>query len=105
VALLPGTRIGAYDGRHGNRDAAATLLGELTERAQRTYLPFALLINAAEAAGQHDLAMDYGRRSWEAREPGFILFARHHPEWAPLRSDPRFQALLREMDAPVQDGH
>jgi TolB-like protein/Tfp pilus assembly protein PilF len=91
-------------GRHGHREAAATLLRELTERAQQTYLPFALLINAAEAAGQRDLAMDYARRSWEAREPGFILFARHNPEWAPLRSDPRFQAILREMDTPVQDG-
>jgi hypothetical protein len=29
----------------------------------------------------------------------FILFARHHRIWRSIGSDPRFQAILREMDA------
>jgi hypothetical protein len=28
----------------------------------------------------------------------FILLARHHRLWRLVRSDPRFQAILREMD-------
>jgi hypothetical protein len=33
----------------------------------------------------------------------FILCARHFPEWRTIRADPRFQAILREMDVPVED--
>jgi len=83
----------------GKPDVAAAHLRELAERAQRSYVPFAPLIPTAFAAGQRDVAMDYAERSWAAREPAFILLARHAPEWRALRVEPRFQAILRDMDA------
>ena len=90
-------------GRWGRADAAAALLRELTERGTWTYVPSAQLIGAAEAAGHHDLAVTYVGRAWAAREPQFILLARHFPEWREVRADPRFQAILREMDAPMAE--
>jgi TolB-like protein/Tfp pilus assembly protein PilF len=90
-------------GRWGKVGAAETLLRDLTARAARTYLPSSHLIAAAEAAGHRDLAIEYAELAWAAREPNFILFARHFPEWREVRSDQRFQAILREMDAPIED--
>jgi TolB-like protein/Tfp pilus assembly protein PilF len=90
-------------GRGGNSDAAELLLRELTERAERTYVPHAALVAPADAAGHHDLAIHHAERAWAEQEPGFILRARYFPEWRSIRSDPRFQAILRKMDAPVED--
>jgi len=72
---------------------------ELLERASRSYVPLAHLVLTAEAAGQRDEALTFARRAWDEREPPFILHARHFPEYHTLRSDPRFAAILREMDS------
>jgi hypothetical protein len=64
-------------------------------------MPNGVLLVAAEAAGHRDLAIQYAERAWAEREPAFIVSARHYPEIRGVRSDPRFQAILREMDAPV----
>lgn len=89
--------------RQGQIDGAEQQFQELIARAERAYLPHAGLIGAAEAAGHRDLAIQYAERAWAEREPLFILLARHFPEFGEVRSDPRFQAILREMDAPVDD--
>jgi TolB-like protein len=86
-------------GRSQKSEAAATLLREIIERAAHSYVPAAQMIAPAEAAGQRDLAIRYAERAWAEREPQFILFASHFPEWRSIRSDPRFQAILRDMDA------
>jgi hypothetical protein len=92
------TTMAAAYGRLGKPQAAATLLRELSDRAAHTYLSETELILAADAAGDRDLAIRSAERAWADREPMFILFARHHPMWRSVRSDPRFQAILREMD-------
>jgi adenylate cyclase len=86
-------------GRSQKREKAATLLREIIERAAHSYVPAAQMIAPAEAAGQRDLAIRYAERAWAEREPQFILFSSYFPEWRSVRSDPRFQAILREMDA------
>jgi hypothetical protein len=68
----------------------------------QSYVPATALIIPADAAGHRDLSIQYAERAWAEREPMFILLARHHPEWRSIRSDPRFQAILREMDAPAE---
>jgi TolB-like protein/cytochrome c-type biogenesis protein CcmH/NrfG len=97
------TAMAAAFGRCGKPDAAETLLRELTERAEHSYVPATQLIAPAEAVGRRDLAIQYAERAWAEREPSFILLARYFPEWRSIRSDSRFQAILREMDAPVED--
>ncbi len=88
-------------GQSGNRPEASALHGELVDRASGAYVPLTYLALTAEASGQHEEAMSLARRAWDAREPTFILHARHFPEFRSLRSDPRFVAILREMNRPT----
>jgi serine/threonine-protein kinase len=90
---------GAF-GYWGKRSEADALHRELLDRASQSYVPAAHLALTAEAAGQREEALAFARRAWEEREPPFILWSRHMPEFRSLRSDPRFAAILREMDSP-----
>jgi hypothetical protein len=70
------------------------------DRVSRSYVSPSHLALTAEAAGQREEAMAFARRAWDEREPSFILWARHFPQYRSLHSDPRFVAILREMDSP-----
>ena len=72
---------------------------ELLERASQSYVPSTHLALTADAAGQRDEAMAFVGRAWEDREPPFLLWGRHFPLYRTLHSDPRFAAILREMDS------
>jgi tetratricopeptide (TPR) repeat protein len=50
-------------------------------------------------AGDYEKAMDWLERAFEARDPG-LPYAGISPLSDPLRSDPRFQDLLRRMNLP-----
>ena len=93
------TSLAGVFGQWGKSSEASALHRELMDRAPRTYVPLTYLILTAEAAGQHEEAMAFARRAWDEREPPFILHARHFPEYRALHSDPRFAAILREMDS------
>ena len=82
------------------RPEASALHRELLDRASQRYVPASHLALTAEAAGQREDAIAFARRAWDDREPPFILWARHFPDYRSLRSDPRFAAILREMDSP-----
>jgi tetratricopeptide (TPR) repeat protein len=84
----------------GKRAEADTLHRELMARAARGYVSPAHLALTAEAAGHREEAIALARRAWDDREPSFILWARHFPLYRSLHSDPRFAAILREMDEP-----
>jgi Flp pilus assembly protein TadD len=76
---------------------------ELMDRASRGYVPAAHLALTAEAAGEHENAMAFARRAWDEREPSFILWARHFPQYRTLHSDPRFASILLEMDSAEEE--
>jgi TolB-like protein/predicted Zn-dependent protease len=97
------TSLAGVFGQWGKPSEASALHRELMERASRVYVPSTYLILTAEAAGQHEEAMAFARRAWDEREPTFILHARHFPEFRTLHSDPRFAAILQEMDAPEEN--
>jgi tetratricopeptide (TPR) repeat protein len=78
---------------------AAMLHRELMDRAANGYISNAHLAISAEAAGHREQAIEFARRAWDEREPPFILWSRHFPQYASLRSDARFAAILRQMDA------
>jgi tetratricopeptide (TPR) repeat protein len=90
-------------GHWGKASEASALHRELMERAARGYVPASHLALTAEAAGQREEALAFARRAWDEREPPFILHARYFPEFRTLRSDPRFAAILSEMDAPEEN--
>jgi serine/threonine-protein kinase len=94
------TSLAGVFGQWGKPSEARALHRELMDRASQGYIPASHLVLTAAAAGQGEEAMAFARRAWDEREPPFILWARHFPEYRPLHSDPRFAAILREMDEP-----
>ena len=85
--------------RWDKQEAAEALRLELNERAEREYVASARLMSVAEAAGDREAAIQHALRAWNDREALFIVCARHTPLWQSLRADPRFQAILAEMNA------
>jgi serine/threonine protein kinase/tetratricopeptide (TPR) repeat protein len=84
--------------RKGSDARARDLLRELESRAVDGSVPCIQLAGTAEAAGDRDTALTYARRALDEREPGFVLLARHWPDFIELRRDPRFVAMIRELD-------
>ena len=72
---------------------------ELMARTAREYVAPAVLAWSASAAGELDEALVLAGRAYQERDP-FLVFAKHWPDFARLRSDPRFQDLLRRMNLP-----
>ena len=52
------------------------------------------------SAGDKERALDWLETAYEARLQNMI-YLRVNPGWDPLRSEPRFQELLRKMKLPV----
>ena len=97
------TALAGVFGQWGSRRRRASLHRELMDRVSRGYVSPAHLALTAEAAGEREEAMAFARRAWDEREPSFILWARHFPQYRTLHSDPRFAAILREMDSPEEN--
>jgi serine/threonine protein kinase/tetratricopeptide (TPR) repeat protein len=95
------TALAGVLGQSGKAAEARTLHHELIDRASRGYVAASHLALTAEACGEHEAAMAFARRAWDEREPPFILWARHFPHYRALHSDPRFVAILREMNESV----
>jgi serine/threonine-protein kinase len=95
------TALAGVFGPAGRPMDARKLHRELLDRAPRQYASPSHLTLTAEAAGDRSAALAFARRAWDDRDPNFILWARHFPQYRALRSDPVFAAILREMDQPV----
>ena len=96
------TSLAGVFGQDGKPAEALALHREMIDRASRIYVSPAHLALTAEAAGHHEEAIAFARRAWDEREPSFILWARHFPQYRTLHRDPRFAAILREMDRPEE---
>jgi len=81
----------------GKRGKALEILQQLREGSEKGYsegLTFSYI-----ALGEMDQAFEFLERAFEERD-GWLLFAKMSPYYDPLRSDPRFQDLLRRMNFP-----
>ena len=94
----PSPALAGVFGQWGKPAEALALHRELMDGASRGYISATHLALTAEAAGQREEAMAFARCAWDEREPSFILWARHFPPYRTLHSDPRFAAILREMN-------
>jgi TolB-like protein/Flp pilus assembly protein TadD len=83
----------------GRKEQAETLLQELQERAASEYVSPTYLAEVYASLGNTDQAFRWLEKAYRDRSWG-MLFLRHDWCWDPLRSDPRFDDLVRRMNFP-----
>lgn len=82
---------GAIAAMTGDREQAAASIEALMRQADAN----AFNIGMVHAAlGEHEAALRWFERAESGRSDGFVVFGRVVPWLAPLREDPRFQAML-----------
>jgi tetratricopeptide (TPR) repeat protein len=81
----------------GKRSEAEQLLSDLKKRSNPTLSLASEIAVIYAALGEKDQAMIWLKRGYEERfNPGVLL----RPGFDPLRSDPRFEELLRRIGLP-----
>lgn len=86
---------GSVYGQLGMRDAALGILAELRQHAALRYVPAVYEATLLAGLGDMDEAFQRLNHAYEEGS-GFLVFLRDKV-WDPLRSDPRFTALLKKM--------
>jgi TolB-like protein len=86
----------AQSGYRGAMKAAADLQAE---RGRKTHVPIVDTANLYAWAGEKARALDWLEKGLEARDPN-MPFINIDPALAVLRSEPRFQAIVRQMKLP-----
>ena len=85
----------------GNRAEATNIVKRLEEGYRDGRNTAVVVAHVLVALGDYDEAFRWLSRAYDERD-GWLSFMNHWPTWRPLRSDPRFQALLRKMNFPEQ---
>jgi TolB-like protein/DNA-binding winged helix-turn-helix (wHTH) protein len=86
-------------GLQGRNDEAEALIKEVEEIARHRYVSGFFFAEAYVGLGQRDQAITWLERAYDAHDQ-WMVFANSYPGLDPLRSEPRFQALLRRMQFP-----
>jgi len=81
----------------GNRDAAQTILEQLQELSNQQYVTPYMVARLNLALGKRDEALGCLEAGYQGRD-SFMVFLKVDPRIDDLRSDPRFQDLLRRMN-------
>lgn len=82
--------------RKGNTEDARKILDELKERSKKEYVSSARLAAVYGALGERDVAFDLLDEAYADRDSK-INQLKTNPIYDPLRSDPRFAALLKKI--------
>jgi serine/threonine protein kinase/Tfp pilus assembly protein PilF len=81
----------------GRTAEALKLLEELQERAQKQYTPSWSFAVIYSGLGEMDKAFDWFEKAVDEHDP-LMLHFHVHPNYDPLRTHPRYLALLRKMN-------
>ncbi len=84
-------------GRAGRRDDALKLLQQTEAMASKSYVPPSTLALGYVGLEDWDAAFEWWDRAVEARDP-IVVPLKTFPFFDPMRSDPRYLALLRKMN-------
>ena len=91
--------LGYAYGRGGNKDEARKILAGFEQLSKERFVPAVWLAFIYTGLGEKDKAFEWLQKAYEQRDP-MLMELKGLPLWDPLRSDPRFQALLRRMNFP-----
>ncbi|HYA62931.1 MAG TPA: protein kinase [Candidatus Sulfotelmatobacter sp.] len=92
----PLAELGHLYARMGRRSDADKVSQELTRRSQRGYVPAYNLATVYVGLGRKDQALTFLEKAYTDRS-SLMAWLKVDPELDPLRSDPRFVALLRRI--------
>ena len=98
---IPQAQLGSALGLVGERQEALAILEDLERRRSESYVGGTLLAWVYLGLGDHDQAFSWLHRAVEERD-GQMAWLNVFALYDPLRSDPRFQALLQRMNFPTQ---
>jgi serine/threonine-protein kinase len=83
----------------GRKEDANKLLGQLRDMSKRQYVSSYLIAVTYALLGEKDAAFERMEKAYDERAAG-LAWLKVDPELDSLRSDPRFQNLLRRMNLP-----
>jgi TolB-like protein/tetratricopeptide (TPR) repeat protein len=83
----------------GDKRGALAQLEVLRRLARRRYVPAFLFANVHVGLGDHERALRFFEKEYEAKG-WYMLLLKCSPVYDPLRSHPRFRALVRRMKFP-----
>ena len=87
-------------GQVGRRSVAEQIIATMNEIAQRQFVPPSAVALVYAGLGERDIAFRWLEKAYEVRDMGLVLLPAS-PCWDSLRSDKRFQDLLRRCRFPV----
>jgi Flp pilus assembly protein TadD len=83
----------------GRRDDAQQVIGELKELAKRRYVSPNSVAAIYALLGDKDAAFEWLEKAYSDGAYG-MLFLKSEPAWDGLRSEPRFQDVMRRVGLP-----
>jgi TolB-like protein/Flp pilus assembly protein TadD len=83
----------------GYSEAMRLAAGVLDERAKKTYVQGTQVAALYAYAGERGRALEWLERAYDAGD-SWLVFLMDDPRFVTLRSEPRFEALLRQMNLP-----
>jgi predicted Zn-dependent protease len=86
-------------GLAGKKHEAQKIIDGLQERSRHHYVFPSVFANAYLGLGDKNQALTYLERAYEEQDP-WLFYLKVWPPLDPLRSQPRFQALLRRVNLP-----
>jgi TolB-like protein/DNA-binding winged helix-turn-helix (wHTH) protein/Flp pilus assembly protein TadD len=86
-------------GHAGKLVEARALLKKLEQRSKAGFVPAYDLAVVNIAIGEREAALEWLERAYQEGDWAFIVFATE-PRLDPVRSDPRFQAILKKLNIP-----
>ena len=96
---VPLANLASVYGLAGRKREAVKLIDELKERSREHYISDAVFVEAYIGLGEKDEAMARLERAFEEHDQ-WMVDIKSYPGWDALRSEPRFQALVRRMNFP-----
>jgi tetratricopeptide (TPR) repeat protein len=84
-------------GRAGRKSETQNIISELKQRSRHHYVFPSVFAQAYLGLGDKDRALTYLERAYGEQDPA-LFYLKVSPLLDPLRSEPRFQALLRRVN-------
>jgi serine/threonine protein kinase/Tfp pilus assembly protein PilF len=97
---LPLAALGHAYGISGQKKEAQGILDRLLEKSKRTYVPGYDIAAVSLGLGEKDQAFEWLSKAVEERS-GFLVYIKCDRRFDGLRSDPRYEALLKRIGLPL----